>query len=464
MKGNRIGRFFREPGMGIKILGLGILFLILLIPIELIKGLMEDRNHTATYARSEIIQQNGGNQTILPPVLIIPYDRHIHYKTTDGKEEQRIEKKELMVTPSALSLDIDISPEDRVRGIYRAVVNNSSIQMHGSFTVDRSFFNTDRVPDYEKSYLRTEISGQGLRSTGSMTVNGSPVKYGDISASRILYDAGLSYPLAPIMTGKWDGSLNFLAAMDISGGDRLRVIPTARETHVHMQSSWPSPGFIGNYLPRERSWNSEGFSADWDVFSVNHSIPRQAVLDSMDIGAFTDQRFGVELVTPVDVYQKSIRSVDYAALFLLIPFVLFLFIEILGGSRIHPIQYLLAGFADIIFYLLLIGLSEHIAFDLSFILAGLMVVILLSLYSASALSGDGSRYRFAMAPVLVLAYAFLYLIITSEDYALMLGSLLMFSILSIIMLATRKIDWYGRKNRWNTEGKSPESGLELSSE
>jgi inner membrane protein len=334
------------------------------------------------------------------------------------------------------------------------VVSVSELSIAGEFEIDPGLFDEDRLPRWEESFFRLEISGHGLRSGGGFEAGGTVLERIDGDGTRILFGTGLNFAAGPALENGPSSdsrSIPFRASASFSGGDSLSVIPVAGVTRVTMASSWEAPGFSGRYLPVSRSWGSDGFTAEWDILSLNHGIPRSTVLDNLTAPDYLHEAFGVNLVTPVDAYQKSLRTVEYAALFLIIPFVFFLFMEVFGGNRVHPVQYLLAGFADVIFYLLLISFSEHLGFNAAFILAAAMAVFLLGLYSRSIFAA--SRFSWLMFPLLSLAYGFLFWIIRSEDYALLLGSLLLFIILAAIMMATRKIDWYalGRRGGGGSE-------------
>jgi inner membrane protein len=220
------------------------------------------------------------------------------------------------------------------------------------------------------------------------------------------------------------------------------------ETRVHLNSSWPSPSFGGAFLPTSRSLDETGFTADWYVLSLGRSYPQKWRQGEIDPYILSNSSFGVDLMIPVDSYQKVLRSVKYGILFILLPFVsLFLFEafsrrreEPDAQQRIHPLQYLLIGFANCLFYLLLLSISEHIAFGLTYLLASVATIALITFYACAVLSTW--KRGIIMAPVLTAAYLFLYAVLHSEDYALLIGSLGLFLILAGIMILTRGIDWY----------------------
>jgi len=209
---------------------------------------------------------------------------------------------------------------------------------------------------------------------------------------------------------------------------------------VKLHSPWPSPSFSGSFLPAERTLGPEGFSADWYVLSLGRSYPQAWRRGEVEAQNLLASQFGVELMVPVDTYRKALRSVKYGLLFVLLPFLIFFLFEAFTGSRVHPMQYLLVGFAVCVFYLLLLSVSEHISFDLTYLLASLATVGLISFYAGASL---GSMKRgLVVAPVLAGAYAFLYAALRSEDYALLIGSLGLFAVLAAVMAVSRRLDWY----------------------
>ena len=231
----------------------------------------------------------------------------------------------------------------------------------------------------------------------------------------------------------------------LKGGRSLSFLPLGGETRVRMRSPWPAPRFSGAFLPASRKLLSSGFQAEWYVVSLSRGYPQSWRQGEVQPAALQASRFGVELMVPVDTYQKVLRSVKYGILFVLLPFLVFFLLEVFSGRRVHAMQYLLVGFAECLFYLLLLSVSEQLGFGATYLLAGLCTVGLIAFYAGHAL---GSRRRgLLLAPVLGAAYAFLYTALQSEDHALLIGSLGLFTILAGVMILTRKLDWYRPRGR-----------------
>jgi inner membrane protein len=243
---------------------------------------------------------------------------------------------------------------------------------------------------------------------------------------------------APLAGARGGG--RFTIDLLLKGGRGLSFLPLGEQTRVRMSSPWPAPRFSGAFLPATRELLSSGFQAEWYMVSLSRGYPQAWRQGEVRPQALQASRFGVELMVPVDTYQKVLRSVKYGILFVLLPFLVFFLFEVFSGRKVHAMQYLLVGFAECLFYLLLLSVSEHLGFGLTYLLAGLLTVALIAFYAGFAL-GDRRR-GLLLAPVLATAYAFLYAALQSEDYALLIGSLGLFVILAGLMILTRKVDWY----------------------
>ena len=230
----------------------------------------------------------------------------------------------------------------------------------------------------------------------------------------------------------------FAIRLDVNGSGRLAFAPIGRVTTVDVRSPWTNPSFDGAFLPSSRDVAAGGFSARWKVLDLNRNFPQIITSDELDLDQYA---FGVSLLVPVDNYHQTTRSVKYAALFIGLTFLAFFLIEVMGGMRVHAIQYLLVGCALVIFYLLLLSLSEYVAFGMAYLVAAGATVVLVVLYVASVL--HRARYAAAIAAVLVALYGYLFVLLQLQDYSLLLGSVGLFAILAAVMYLTRRLDWYG---------------------
>jgi inner membrane protein len=236
----------------------------------------------------------------------------------------------------------------------------------------------------------------------------------------------------------------FELAIDLRGTRELRVVPAGNDSTVRLTSPWPHPSFVGAPLPRTRTVDAAGFSASWRLPYFGRGYPPQWTAAAGNSGQLRAQAaasaFGVTLVQPVDLYQQSERAVKYAALFIVLTFVLAFVWEIGSGVLVHPIQYLFVGFALCVFYLLLVSLAEHVRFDPAYSVSAATTIALISWYWSWVLRG--ARHGAIMAGALALLYGYLYLLLRLEDFALLAGSVGLFIVLGVLMFVTRRVNWY----------------------
>ncbi len=245
------------------------------------------------------------------------------------------------------------------------------------------------------------------------------------------------------MVGVAEGKERFAFSLPLSlnGSGGIYLTPFGQSTVVELKSNYASPSFQGNWLPTERNVTAAGFDARWSIPFLGRNYPQSWKSEVPMAGAIEASRFGLDLVNPVDHYRMSLRSVKYATLFILLTFATIWLIEVLGGVRVHPIQYLLLGGALCLFYLLELSLSEHLGFPAAYAVACVAVIAMVAAYGVVALR-RASRALFVGGGVALL-YGYLYILLMNEDYALLIGSIGLFVILGAIMFATRRVDWYG---------------------
>ena len=234
----------------------------------------------------------------------------------------------------------------------------------------------------------------------------------------------------------------FSLDLNFNGSTSLNFIPLGKLTTVNIKSKWQNPSFIGSFLPDEREINTDGFSANWKVLHLNRPYPQNF---RGSVQGIYESSFGVNLIVPVDEYQKSMRSAKYAVIFITLTFLIFFFVQILNGVKIHPIQYIIVGLALCVFYTLLIALSEHIAFKFSYLISSVSIIGLITLYAKSIF--NNKKLTTLICLILATLYLFIYSIIQMEDYALLMGSVGLFIVLATIMYLSRKIDWYAIKTK-----------------
>jgi inner membrane protein len=426
----------------------------------MIRALIEERNMTRLEAEGEIIGIQGGEQIIAGPVVIVPYLKKL--KDEEGKIEEFTEQAYFL--PSTLEIAGSVDTEKRSRGIYEVTVYTADLRVTGTF-IDPDFGDwriAEKDVFWQDAALVVELPDmRGLQERVILQWDSQRIAFVASQGEIGLFAGEIRAPLhrdalrgaSPAYADTDSGTPHthdFSFDLHLQGGRSLSFVPLGEETRVELASAWTGPSFNGAFLPIERSLSEEGFDADWYVLSLNRGYAQQWLRGEVDGSAVLDSVFGVELMIPVDTYLKSLRSVKYGILFVLLPFLLFFLFEVASGRKVHPFQYLLVGLAVCLFYLLLVSLSEHLIFDWTYLLACVATIALITFYSSAVLAAW--RRAWVMSLVLAAGYLFLYAALKSEDYALLIGSLGLFVILAGVMVLTRRIDWYSVGPRHNGTG------------
>ena len=424
----------------LKMLFIGALILLLLIPLNMIIAVILERETTRAYAEGDIIGLWGGEQVVGGPILTVPYI--MRKKDQDGNIQEFRELAHFL--PESLRFSGNVIPQTRSRGIYEVTVYNAEIGISGAFK--RPDFSDWRIMDsdilWEDAYLSVELPDmRGLKEKVRLVWGRQEMDFQAGKGSLGMFAGEIWSPVSGVRGWPPEERASFSLSLVMSGGRSLSFLPLGAETRVALSSPWVSPSFSGSFLPASRTLSEDGFEAEWYVLSLARSYPQKWKHGEIDPESVHMSWFGVDLMVPVDSYMKTLRSVKYGILFIFLPFVTLFLFEVFSGIKIHPLQYLLVGFATTLFYLLLLSVSEHLSFNLTYLLSSLATVSLITFYSNAVLTTW--RRTAVLAPVLSSAYLFLYVLLQSEDYALLIGSLGLFVILAGIMIVTRRVDWYG---------------------
>ncbi|MCU7843022.1 MAG: cell envelope integrity protein CreD [Candidatus Thiodiazotropha sp. (ex Monitilora ramsayi)] len=430
-----------------KIWVIGLLMALLMIPLTLIDQVVYERSSFRDEAKASIAQSWTAEQQLVGPLLVIPYKAHYQQKVwnTDQKGyrlEDRFYEKKLYLTPEQLTITGDVSTDSRKRGIYSVPVYQSMLKLNGSFDMRQlAQFekSSEHRIEWQPGYLSVMVSDvRGVKEQPLLHWQGETFEFlSDTQVDNMRN--GMRAPLGSV--DDIEGSAAFDFSLPLHGMELLQFSPVGKNTAVKLHADWPDPSFIGRYLPTERTIDENGFTASWQISSFSSGMPQLiSECQAGNCNALINDVFGVRLFNSVDIYQLSERSVKYALLFIGLTFVCFFLFEVMKGLRLHPMQYLLVGLGLSVFYLLLISLSEHMAFAMAYLTATLASTLLIGYYVSHVLGSF--RLGGAITLGLLLLYAMLYGILHSEDNALLMGSLLIFGILSLVMVATRRIDWY----------------------
>jgi inner membrane protein len=436
-------RPWQTPGgrLAIKIGMLGLMLVAFLVPLAMIRGVVNERQLRRDAVVEEIISSWGGRQTVSGPVLEVP----VRITTvTDGKTQVLTDY--LRIIPVTSTTRVTLHPETRNRGIFEATVYSADVSIAGSFVLAAD----QEVPtqrEYEIEWpaarLVTGISrSAGLREPPVIAWDGTRVEPEAGTNSLGYYGQTVTAGIPGPEPGRSGNPVEhtFAVSFTINGGGSFSVLPLAGAATTEIGGGWPSPSFQGSLLPSDRSLSEEGFRAVWRSTSLGLGVPG-AWLAGNDSGpVLGGLPFGVDLYRPVDHYARVERSVKYGVLFVLLPFVALFLFEVFAGIRVHPVQYLLIGAAKVVFYLLLLSVSEHLSFDWSYVIAAATTIVLIYAYAAAALARRGKGL--ILGGLVVAEYVFLYAALGSEDYALLIGAVGLFVVLATVMLATRRVDWY----------------------
>lgn len=439
----QVKKFFSlRYNLWLKLLVVFMLSLLLLIPREMIEQLVWERSYTQQLAIEEVGEKWGLSQVVGGPYLVIPY-REKREEVTEVnlgesvREDVRVTYhwRNWIVMPHNLRYGVQIEPEVRHRGIYEVVLYRSQFTIMGDLELpDPQRLGIDTsLADWSRARWVIRISDTKGIQSAELRVNGEEMQLvsGDIPDPNVY--SGVSAPALGIRAGmpKQPFELN----MSLSGSMMLHVLPLGQTTSVSMYGEWPSPSFDGKFLPDSSRLGNQ-FEAWWNILHLNRNFPETWVDGEYYID---DHAFGLTLFSPVDHYQKTDRSIKYAYMFIVLTFISLFFMEIYRKVFVHPMQYLLMGLALVIFYTLLLSISEHWTFNWAYIVSVFATIMLISGYIHAVLKSK--QMSGLLAGILVILYSFIFIILQLEDHALLIGSIGMFLILALIMYFSRKIDW-----------------------
>lgn len=428
----KTGDFIRNSAT-IKVLSIGLLVIVLLIPTSMISYLMRERESRRDSVVQEINQKWGNSQTITGPFFTVPFKSF--YK--DEKDELKFNIHYLHILPEKIYISGKIDPQIRYRSIYEAVLYNTQIDINGNFTIpilNQSNIAPENVL-WEKAIFSIGITDmRGIRDNIIIKFNEKNYKASPGLKTNDIVSSGVQcvIPLSPTKNES-----TFSLQLNLNGSEQIHFIPVGKTTSVNLKSTWPSPSFNGSFLPATREITDKGFSADWNILHLNRNFPQFWEGNQYKVN---ESSFGLKLLITADIYQKSIRISKYALMFIVFTFSAFFFSEIINKKRVHPIQYILIGLAIILFYVLLLSISEHLNFDYAYILSAVAITTIITSYSKGI--SKNNHFTLIVCGILIILYAYLYIVLQLEDYALIMGSIGLFIVLTTVMYITRKIDWY----------------------
>ncbi len=446
--------FGRRHSTIIKLLGVGALVLVLLIPLVMIRGVLSDRLSRRNEAVADITSSWGKEQNVIGPMLGIPYQYKFkavkEMPAPDGKMERReVEETATAAAyflPETLHITGDAQTQMLHRGIYNAAVFRAQMKLSGKFAPpDFGPLKID-LKDVQWKDAFVTIAVNDLRGTREgIVLDWGGAKHPLLPGSQVPgYTTGAT---ASLGTDKPIASeIDFSIPLDFNGSEGIFFAPFGVQNEAILKSNWADPAFRGAFLPAERSVRPDGFDAKWKVSYYGRDYPQswtsRAGNERFTTQSVSNSLFGVQLLSILDAYRYVERSIKYGVLFLVLVFTTFFLFEVTARQKIHPFQYLMVGAALCLFYLLLLSISEFIGFGWAYLIAVVASTVLITWYCRFFLGGDVRTLMIGAG--LVGVYTFLYITLRQQDYALLMGAIALFIVLAVVMYVTRKVDWYAR--------------------
>ncbi len=444
--------------LGLKLLLVGALVLALGIPLGMVNILAWERENRAQRVAVDVGASMGGAQTVRGPFLAIPVDTVRVTETGSGESlvrRETLERQLIIVSPDRLDVSARLETSTLRRAIYTVPVYRAVMSLSGAFDLTgvpalapaggaigwdgaRLFATVGDLRGISEDF-QAEVSTQdGLLSFEPGLPLRSAAADVRFSGEGLAANA-VSAPLAGLSDG---AQITLEGQLVLTGAQSFGLQPSGRETRARLTGDWPHPGFAGAYLPTEREVTDTGFQADWLVPYLARGFPARWIEgQGFSLNQARDAVMTVNLVNPGDGYARVGRSLKYAFFFVGFTLLMFFLIESSSAQRLHAAQYILIGLAQVVFYLLLLALSEHAAIGVAFASAAGATIGLTALYAWTAFRNN-ARAMLTFA-ALTVSYIVQFLLVLVEDYALLIGAGLAFIAVAATMYVTRKLDWYG---------------------
>ena len=426
---------FEKLGTSItgKILVIGLLVLVLLVPMGMVESVIADRSKVYRTAEEDITGSWGQEITLIDPVLTVDEHRKLSYSSGTYTYDDQYRN----LGPEKITINGHIETQLRQRGIFRVPVYSGKINISGYFTLPPE--RNTNIDINREAKIQVLLNTRSVKKPPALNWNGElkPMMAEKVAGSN---ENAVFYARLGNLAAGYDNRYPFELTLELSGSCALTFLSRARQSDIRLTSNWDAPSFFGTRLPASYDINNSGFSAEWNTSNFFSDLGHENS-DTISPAWFSkDAKFGVKFIQPVDTYQLVTRATKYAVLFLTLIFTGYFLYELLCNLNLHPVQYLFIGFTNCIFYLLLLSLAEHIDFSLAYFISSVSSSLLIALYSISILKNRACGILIFVK--LSVLYSFLYITLQSEDYALLSGSIGLFVILALVMYFTRNFNWY----------------------
>jgi inner membrane protein len=418
-----------HKSMTVKLALLAILGLLLLIPLQMIKEIIMERQLNAENVKKEISDQWAAKQCFSGPVINIPL------RTIPSEKDEKPVIRLWHILPESLNITGIIKPEIRYRGIYKSVVYDSELKIKGNFIIPSK----DALKSYEvlwdEAYYTLGITdNRGIKGKIILSIDSTKLEVEPGVRDNDIFQTGISFISPVLIPGR---KVDLDMSINLSGSEGLQLTPLGKSTSVHLQSEWASPSFNGSFLPVKRNVSESGFTADWEVTHLNRNFPQNWTGNAFHP---LESSFGLDLFQPVDHYQKSWRSSRYGILFIALTFLVLIFLEITRKETIHIFHYFLVSLGLVLFFSLLNSLSEQVGFNLAYLISSIAIILMITVFTGTFFREK--KTALIVFGMLVILYSFIFVLLTLNDYAYLAGNIGLFLLLVIIMRLASKLEFF----------------------
>lgn len=429
-----------------RIVAIALIALGMTIPLGMVKGVISERHYYYDSVISEISSLWGAQQTISGPILVVPfiekYETEEQVKNAAGEVKTKLNKRFIrrhaVLLPNDLNIDLDLAEQYRKRGIYNSLVYSSEIKIEAIFddtNIAGLSNHIDRILWQESELVVGLSDTKAIDKIQTISLNGEALRVTPGVGSTQIIPSGFSARVSAKLDEQ--RPLHFALNLKVNGSHGIRFVPLGEITRAHIESSWPHPKFAGQILPDSHKIDTQGFKARWEIPHLSRNYPQSWVAEHQELNLLAVVA-GVDLFEPVFIYSKITRAVKYGLLFIILTFITFFIFEVSTNSKLHLVQYGLVGFALALFYLLLLSLSEHIAFFKAYLASALSCISMISAYVGFALKSTARGLL--LFAILSLLFTLIYTLLRLQDLALLVGTLMLFITLGVLMFITRGLN------------------------
>ncbi|MBE3105318.1 cell envelope integrity protein CreD [Klebsiella pneumoniae] len=409
---------------------------LLSLPLMMVRELINERADYRSEVVDAIEQSTSGSQKLAGPLIAIPITETL--TRMENQKEVNYQRNWVYYwLPESLAVTGKQTVESRRVGIYSGQVWHNALQIKASF--DPLRLAALRKTNIVLGQPRLVVSVGDARGIGAIhapEVNGNVLSVEPglgISGD----GAGIHMPMPALAED--NKPLEIAFSLDLNGTGEFSLVPLGRNSELQLTSNWPHPGFLGSFLPTQREVSAAGYRAHWQSSWFANDMGSY-FKDDMEIPWARLPAFSADVMSLADQYQLTDRATKYAILLIGLTFMAFFVFESLTRRPLHPMQYLLVGLSLVLFYLVLLALSEHIGFTAAWLAASLSGAVMNGIYLQAVLRGWRNSLLFVAA--LLLLDGVMWFLLHSEDSALLLGTGVLALALSVLMFLTRRVDWY----------------------